>query len=103
MQQNWQGFRGDGRGRKGFWTVAVVCLALMALLTAVQLTHLHTSATDADHCALCIAMHSAAPVAATAALVVLVRMKERVAVAEARATSRRRFSRLVSRGPPGSC
>ena len=47
--------------------MTIVCLLLLALLTVVQVAHVHSVETAADHCPLCIAMHSAAPVAVTAA------------------------------------
>ena len=53
-------------GKHGLWTVrtkSIVCLLLLSLLTFVQVTHVHLAATDADHCQICVAMHSAVPVA----------------------------------------
>ncbi len=52
----------------------LVCMVLLALLTVVQVAHVHPVETAADHCPLCIVMHSAAPVAAPAAIVILVRV-----------------------------
>jgi hypothetical protein len=54
----------------GAWKVratTIACLILLALLTLVQVAHVHPAATDADHCPLCVVMHSAAPVAAVVA------------------------------------
>jgi hypothetical protein len=51
-----------------------VCLFLLALLTLVQVAHVHPVETAADHCPLCIVMHSAAPVAVAAVIVILVRV-----------------------------
>jgi hypothetical protein len=39
-----------------------VCLILVALLAVMQIPHLHQTPSDAEHCALCVVMHSAAPV-----------------------------------------
>lgn len=56
-------------------TAAVMaCLILLALISVVQVTHLHQNASEASHCALCIVMHSAAPIAVAATVVVLVQM-----------------------------
>ena len=55
--------------------VTVVCLVLLALLAVVQVAHMHPLDSDADHCPLCIAMHTAAPVAVTAAVVVMVQIE----------------------------
>lgn len=53
--------------------VIVLCLALLALLGFVQVAHVHSVDTDADHCSLCIVLHTtAAPVAAAVLVVVLV-------------------------------
>jgi hypothetical protein len=54
--------------------VALVCLILLAFLAVVQVAHVHPLDTDADHCPLCIVMHSAAPVAVATVVVVLVRI-----------------------------
>ena len=62
-----------GRPR-GFAAIAVVCVILLALLAVVQVAHTHQGVTDADHCSLCIVMHTAAPVLTAAALISLVRL-----------------------------
>jgi len=51
-----------------------VCLVLLALLTFVQVAHVHPVEAAADHCPLCIVLHSAAPVAAAAVVVILIRV-----------------------------
>ncbi len=78
----------------------VVCLVLMALLAAVQVAHFHSNAGDADHCALCIAMHSAAPVTVTAAIIVLVQVGVPAPVYQARALLRYWQPKLFTRPPP---
>jgi hypothetical protein len=40
--------------------VTAVCFILLALLAVVQVAHLHSNESDADHCPLCVVMHSAA-------------------------------------------
>jgi hypothetical protein len=67
---------------------ALVCLILLVLLAAAQVAHNHPSDTDADHCPLCIVMHSAAPVVVATLVVVLVRIGVHQPVAEVRAAFR---------------
>lgn len=55
-------------------TKVVVCLALLALLAFVQVAHVHPNEAAADHCPLCIVLHSVVPVAAAAILVILIRV-----------------------------
>ena len=55
-------------------TVAVVCLVLLALLAVAQVTHVHAVGSDADHCQLCIAMHSVVPFVVFVVAVLLVRI-----------------------------
>jgi hypothetical protein len=94
-------FRRVGRRKpRAFGAAAFLCLALLALLAMVQVAHMHPQETDADHCSLCIAMHSAAPVAVMAAAVVLVRMGSPAPVAEARAVVRHWHPKLYTRPPP---
>jgi hypothetical protein len=83
--------------------VTVVCLALLALLTVVQVTHIHPLETDADHCQLCIAMHTAAPVAVAAAVVILVKVGTQAPLVEARVVVRHRHPKLFTRPPPSGC
>ncbi len=64
---------------------AVVCLVLLALLAVVQVAHVHPLESTADHCPLCIVMHSAAPVVMAAAVVTLVRVGTPAPVFQVRA------------------
>ena len=80
--------------------VTLVCLILLALLAVAQVTHLHTSDSDADHCPLCIVMHSAAPVAVAAILVVMVQVGMLAAPVEARTAVRYWNPKLYTRPPP---
>ena len=94
-------FSGIGRRKpRAFGVAAFLCLFLLALLAVVQVAHMHPLDQDADHCSLCIAMHSAAPVAVMAAAVVLVRMGIPAPVAEARAVVRNWHPKLYTRPPP---
>jgi hypothetical protein len=80
--------------------VTLVCLVLLALLTVVQVAHVHPVDTDADHCPLCIVMHSAAPVAVTAPVVVLVEIESPAPVFEAHTITRYWHPQLFTRPPP---
>jgi len=80
--------------------VTVVCLILLALLAVAQVTHLHTSDSDADHCPLCIVMHSAAPVAMAAIVVVMVQLGVLSAPVQARMAVRYWSPKLHTRPPP---
>ncbi len=74
--------------------MVLVCLALLAVLAVIQVAHVHSVNTDADHCPLCIVLHTAAPVAAATAIIVLVSLEVFVPVAEvrsARSTWQRQF------------
>jgi len=87
----------------GSGAAALVCLALLALLAVVQVGHMHPIDSQADHCPLCIVMHSAAPVAVAAAIVVLVQLQASAPVFEARTVVRHRHPKLFTRPPPAGC
>jgi hypothetical protein len=80
--------------------VSLVCLILLALLAVAQVTHLHTSDSDADHCPICIMMHSAAPVTVAAAIVVLVQVGRQTLPAEECRAVRYLHPTLYIRPPP---
>jgi len=90
-------------GRNFRIAVAAICLVFLALLTFAQATHLHTNQTDADHCQLCIAMHSATPTAAAPTIIVMVSFGASAPRVEPTVVTRQRFSRLFIRPPPVSC
>ncbi len=75
----------------------------MALLVVVQVAHLHPVGDDADHCQLCIAMHSAVPVAVIAAVVVLVRIRTVALAVQSRPVVRYWHPKLLTRPPPAGC
>jgi hypothetical protein len=81
---------------------AVVCLILLALLAVVQVAHIHPLGADADHCPLCVVMHTVAPVSVAAAVIILVQVGTPVPVLEARATIRPWSPTLFTRPPPSS-
>jgi hypothetical protein len=78
----------------------LLCLALLTLLTVVQVAHVHSVDTDADHCPLCIVLHTAAPVAAAAAMILLVQVKTAAPIFEMRAVTRHWHPQLFTRPPP---
>lgn len=80
---------------------ACLCLMLLALLTFAQVAHFHEYQSDADHCPLCIVIHSAAPITALAApAIVVVPMGSPDPVAEARPVVRNWHPSLFIRPPP---
>ena len=83
--------------------ITVVCLALLALLTVVQVAHMHPLDSDADHCPLCIVMHTAAPVAAMAAVIVLVQVERAAQVFAPHTIIRHWHPKLFTRPPPAGC
>jgi hypothetical protein len=84
--------------------VTVVCLVLLALLAVVQVMHVHASASDADRCTLCLAMHSVVPLVIMLITIVLVRIQTiGPALLEIRAIIRYWHSILFTRPPPISC
>ena len=96
------------RGKRGAWpgflpSVAMLCLVLLAMLAVAQATHLHSNDTDADHCQLCIVMHTVVPVAAAAAVIIIVQLGASTPQAEPIVVARQRQIRLFIRPPPVSC
>lgn len=88
----------------GVWRVTtLVCLLLLILLAFVQVAHFHPAATAADHCPICVVMHSAAPVAAVAAAIVMVHATELLAVQKAVSVIRPWHCTLFNRPPPQMC
>jgi hypothetical protein len=80
-----------------------VCLVLLALLTVAQVAHTHQGNTDADHCPLCIVMHTAAPVVAAPAPIALVQIAGSAPVLEIRSVTRNWHPQLFTRPPPVGC
>lgn len=90
------------RGRStGFTVVAILCVVLLGALAAIQVAHFHSNQTLADHCPLCVSLHSAAPVAvAIAAAIMLVQIGRSTPVLEQHFVPRRRNAKLFTRPPP---
>ena len=85
-----------------FAAMMLVCLVLLLLLTVVQVTHIHASAQDADHCPLCMVLHTAVPVAATAGVIILVQLATAAPVLQVRAAALPWHAQLFTRPPPAS-
>lgn len=86
--------------RLGLSATAVVCLFLLTLIAGIQATHLHQTASEADHCAWCVAMHSSAPAAIAAVMVVLVQIGISAPVAKVQAPALKWHLQLYTRPPP---
>ena len=83
--------------------IVVLCLAILALLVVVQVAHFHASETITDHCPLCVSMHSAAPVAATAAAIALVQIGVSTPTSQTQTVVRYWSPKLFTRPPPSGC
>ena len=90
----------DGRNPWVVRATSLICLLLLALVTFVQVAHNHPAATDADHCPICVVMHSAAPVATVAPAVVFVRCVAAVPVPVLHLVVRPWHCTLFNRPPP---
>lgn len=101
MSTPFQSRTSDSRLRaRAFAVVAAVCIVLLALLAVAQVAHTHQGMTDADHCPICIVMHTASPVLAMAALIALVQVAMAAPVAEVRTVTRNWHPQLFTRPPP---
>ena len=96
--QTWM--RSTRRARPTAIVVVLVCLALLALLTFIQVAHVHSVNTDADHCPICVVLHTAVPIAAAAAIIILVELQTFVSVVEVRSIHAHCQRQLFIRPPP---
>lgn len=90
------------RVRSTAYVVVLVCLALLALLTFIQVAHVHSVNTDADHCPICVVLHTAAPTAVAAAIIVLVQLRRFLPLIEVRPIRSQWRRQLFIRPPPSS-
>jgi hypothetical protein len=81
----------------------LLCLALLALLAVIQVVHTHAAGTDADRCPICVVIHTVAPVAAAAPMVVLVQVDRPAPAFEPRSIVRYWHATLFTRPPPSGC
>ena len=80
---------------------AVLCIVLLALLSVVQVMHVHAVAADADHCQLCIAIHSVVPLLVMVTALLLIEIQTSgPALQQARPVARYWQSSLFIRPPP---
>lgn len=85
-------------------TVIGLCLVLLMLLAVVHVAFGHSVATDADHCQLCIVMHSVVPFVVMAVCVVMVRIRTAALMPlEVRSICRSWHPTLFNRPPPAGC
>ncbi|MGH9598998.1 MAG: hypothetical protein ACRD27_03995 [Terracidiphilus sp.] len=82
---------------------AVLCVLLIALLAIIQVTHEDPIGADTSHCPLCVVLHSAAPVTAAAAIVVMVWVRNTVRDIKPRTLVRYWHPKLFTRPPPAGC
>lgn len=80
--------------------VALLCLALLAVLTVVQVAHVHQGGSDADHCPICTGFHAIAPLSLAAALIVLVQLGSPVWLVQTIRAGRKWPPVLFNRPPP---
>ncbi|HEY9126888.1 MAG TPA: hypothetical protein VIM62_07160 [Acidobacteriaceae bacterium] len=78
---------------------SLLCVLLLALLTFVQVAHVHP-ATDGDNCPICVVMHSAAPVAVAAPPVIVTTATAAVLLPATRPAIRLWDYSLFNRPPP---
>lgn len=95
--------RRNGSSGPNPWVVratSLICVLLLSLVTFVQVVHVHPAAADADHCPICVVMHSAAPVAVIAPAIVFVRAASAVPVPVLHSVVRPWHCTLFNRPPP---
>jgi hypothetical protein len=78
-----------------------VCLVFLVLVALFHVADAHSVASDADHCPLCIVMHSVAPVVVLALAILLIRIAAPAPeLVEVRAIIRYWHPTLFTRPPP---
>jgi hypothetical protein len=80
--------------------VAIACVLLLAMLVLVQVAHVHPLSADADHCPICVVMHSAAPVAEVTAAVISAPTSSPVPIPVVHSVVRPWHCTLFNRPPP---
>jgi hypothetical protein len=105
LRKTQAGFRGGFHSKQSVLrVVTLVCLVLLAFLAVVQVMHVHASDSDADHCTLCVAMHSVVPLVIMLITVVLIRIEVlALGLLEVRPITRYVYSTLFIRPPPAGC
>ena len=97
--------RNKATGSRAFaLATTVLCLLLLLLSAFGQVAHIHATNAEADHCSLCIVLHSAAPIAAAApVIIVLVPLGSPVVVQQVHPVYRSWHPTQFIRPPPASC
>lgn len=97
--------RNKAKGSRAFaLATTVLCLLLLLLSAFGQVAHIHATNAEADHCSLCIVLHSAAPIAAAApVIIVLVPLGSPVVVQQVHPVYRSWHPTQFIRPPPASC
>lgn len=81
-----------------------VCLVVLMLLALVHVADAHSATNDADHCPLCIVMHTVTPFVIMAVAMILVRIGTQAPeFFETRAITRYWHPNLFTRPPPACC
>jgi hypothetical protein len=94
--------RSDRHARPRAYAVLVIlCLALLVLLTFIQVAHVHSVNTDADHCPLCMVLHTAAPIAAAIIAILMVQLAAVTPIIRLRPVRMIGNRQLFIRPPPG--
>src|SRR4051794_10230876 len=90
-------------GERSPWALratTLLCVLLLALVTVVQVAHVHPASVDPDHCPLCVVMHSAAPVAAVAPTLIIASGSAPTPVPVLNTVVRQWHCSLFNRPPP---
>lgn len=80
--------------------VVLLCLALLAILTLVQVFHIHQGESTADHCPICSIFHAVAPLSIAAAIVVMVQLGRSVSLMQSVRAGQAWPPNLFNRPPP---
>lgn len=87
-----------------FKAIIAVCLVVLMLLALVHVADAHSANGDADHCPICIVMHTVTAFVIMAVAMVLVRIGTQAPESfEARAITRYWHPNLFTRPPPACC
>ena len=94
--------RDSGPGALG--VLIALCLVLLLLLTVVHAAQAHALASDADHCPVCVAMHSVLPLLIMLVAILLIRLRvAALTLDEVRVIIRYWHPDLFTRPPPIGC
>ncbi len=90
-----------GKNATAFQRAATLfCIFMLSLVVFVQVAHVHPLDSNPDQCPLCVVMHSAAPVATVAAVVVVTHASTPIAPVVLVPVTRLWHYTLYNRPPP---